>query len=406
MLAGIESRFTASMAAFGPFEPRPHLAVALSGGADSSALAMLTHAWARSRGGRITALTVDHGLRPESAGEAARVGDWARARGFDHVVLEWCGSKPARRIQERARDARHGLLAAWCLQAGVLHLCLGHNADDQDETVAMRRAKRSRAEGLAGIAMLVERRDVRLLRPLLGTRRLEIEAWLRARGATWIEDPSNGDLRFLRARMRRAGEIPVAATGAAERRAAADVAIAGLAARAGQFGPGRRVFLDRSSLLIADPAAARGLIQRALLAIGRKRAIREPALEAFCAWVRDPADVVSRTLGGCLAIIRGQGLHVVPEGSVPAAGVVEGTSRFQALDVRHAGAEVYSGRASAPLDSVRPLEPVPRPAQPIGRARFFDPFAATVAGPLPSTPSSSAPEPASRPEALENSEAP
>ncbi|MBM3565781.1 MAG: tRNA lysidine(34) synthetase TilS, partial [Alphaproteobacteria bacterium] len=95
--------FARAMTAFGPFEARPVLAVAVSGGADSMALALLADAWARGKGGRIVALTVDHGLRGGSAAEAVQVAAWLAARGIEHRILPWIGAKPASAIQAKAR---------------------------------------------------------------------------------------------------------------------------------------------------------------------------------------------------------------------------------------------------------------------------------------------------------------
>ena len=83
--------FASLMDPLGPFEHNPHLAVAVSGGADSMALALLAHAWVRHGGGTMTALTVDHGLRPEAAGEARQVGVWLTDRGIAHETLVWRG---------------------------------------------------------------------------------------------------------------------------------------------------------------------------------------------------------------------------------------------------------------------------------------------------------------------------
>lgn len=200
--------FAAAMEEAGPFERNPELAVALSGGPDSTCLLRLADGWARARSGRVVALTVDHGLRVDSAAEAARVGRDCAALGIRHVILAWTGAKPARAVQERARVARHALLEEWCRAAGILHLLLGHHADDQDETIAMRAARRSGSLGLAGMAAISERRHLRLLRPLLAVRADRIKAWLTERGIGWIDDPSNRDPRFLRARMRAAPEPP------------------------------------------------------------------------------------------------------------------------------------------------------------------------------------------------------
>ena len=193
--------FAGLMAGFAPFEPAPTIAVATSGGADSLALVLLADAWSRACGGRVVALTVDHGLRPESADEARTVGGWLSSVGIEHIVLPWRCGAPTSGVQARARAARYKLLETWCVGAGVLHLLLGHQQDDQAETYLMRR-RRPRGYGLAGMAAIVERRGVRLLRPLLGVPRARIEAALRRRGQPWIEDPSNRDDRYERVRVR------------------------------------------------------------------------------------------------------------------------------------------------------------------------------------------------------------
>ena len=111
--------FAALIAPMGPFEPCPLLAVAVSGGADSLALALLAAEWARAAGGFAVALTVDHGLRPDAAAEAVQVGEWLRAAGIEHHILRWDGDKPASDIQAAARAARYGLLENWCRERGV-----------------------------------------------------------------------------------------------------------------------------------------------------------------------------------------------------------------------------------------------------------------------------------------------
>ncbi|MDR3464564.1 MAG: ATP-binding protein, partial [Xanthobacteraceae bacterium] len=144
------------MAPLGPFEPAPHLAVAVSGGADSLALALLARDWARARGGRVSALVVDHGLRPESAAEAAITLERLAALGIAAQVLALHGLDHGPALAARARAARHAVLAAAAHRLGALHLLFGHHAGDQAETVAMRRLSGSGAAGLAGMAALAE----------------------------------------------------------------------------------------------------------------------------------------------------------------------------------------------------------------------------------------------------------
>src|SRR5690606_24489820 len=94
------------------------LAVAVSGGADSMALALLARDWARKNRVALTALTVDHRLRRESSAEARQVGRWLKARGIAHRILVWQHeTKPAANLQALARQARYGLLQAHCRSA-------------------------------------------------------------------------------------------------------------------------------------------------------------------------------------------------------------------------------------------------------------------------------------------------
>ena len=223
------------MDALGPFESAPCLGVAVSGGGDSMALALLAHGWARERGGRVTALTVDHGLRPESTDEAKRVARWLGARGIDHRVLAWTGAKPTSGLQSAARDARYRLLAQWARDAGVLHLLVGHNQEDQAETFLMRLEKGSGDVGLSAMAAVTELPAVRLLRPLLGCGRDDLRTTLRRFGQPWIEDPSNQNRNFARIRVRR--RLPsLGRTGLSPQR---------LAAEAARYGK-KRIALDKS----------------------------------------------------------------------------------------------------------------------------------------------------------------
>src|SRR5262249_35622350 len=152
----------------GPFEAAPFLAIGVSGGSDSLALLVLASRWARARGGAAVGLTVDHGLRPEGRAEAERVGAFCASRGIRHVVLEPAAPIDRRHLQEAARAARYAALAGWCRAAGCLHLLVGHQRDDQAETLLIRLGRGSGADGLAGMSALRELGPCRLLRPLLG----------------------------------------------------------------------------------------------------------------------------------------------------------------------------------------------------------------------------------------------
>lgn len=191
------------MAAVGPFEDRAHIAVAVSGGADSMALALLAAKWVERNGGTLSALSVDHALRADSGAEARQVASWLGSRGIDHHCLMWTGVKPQSAIQARARAARYDLLNDWCCQNRVLHLLLAHHQEDQAETFLLRLGRGSGMDGLAAMAAIVEKPAMRLLRPLLDIPKARLRATLEAASQPWLEDPSNENTAFERIRIRK-----------------------------------------------------------------------------------------------------------------------------------------------------------------------------------------------------------
>ncbi len=202
-----DNEFSAMMENVGPFEAAPRLAVAVSGGGDSMALVILADRWLRAQsgamaGGRVVALSVDHGLRKDSCAEAEKVGQWMAGRGIEHHILKWRGDKPGSGIQAAARNARYRIMCDWAAAAGVLHLLTAHHLDDQAETFLMRLGRGSGVEGLSGMAAVSEMASVRLLRPLLGVRRKRLKQTLKLYGQEWLEDPSNSNREFARTRIR------------------------------------------------------------------------------------------------------------------------------------------------------------------------------------------------------------
>ncbi len=327
-----DAEFAAAMAALGGFEPAPRLAVAVSGGPDSLALAILAERWARARGGGVTALVVDHGLRPDSAAEARRVGAWLAARGIAHALLEWRGPKPATGIQEAARAARYALLAEWCRAHRHLHLLTAHHRDDQAETVLIRRRAGSGPDGLAGMPAVRELAGCRLLRPLLGIARPRLAALLDALGQDFVRDPSNADPAFERARLRLAG-APAAAAALAEARGFARARTAREAAFAAAAA--RQVALYPAGFAVVAAAAGAELLGRLAHTVGGApyppRRERVARLHESLAARPDRA----RTLGGCrfvpwrgrIVVVRELGLAAAPV-DLAAAGAVVWDRRF------------------------------------------------------------------------------
>ena len=181
----------------------PALGIALSGGGDSTALMHLAHDWATPRGVVLRAVTVDHGLRPESGAEARAAGDAAAALGIAHQVLRWDGPGGGN-LMAQARAARMALIADWALGHGIAAVALGHTRDDQAETVLMRLMRGAGVDGLSGMAATRRASGILWLRPMLDVSRDALRAELRARNAGWIDDPSNDNAEFDRVRVRQA----------------------------------------------------------------------------------------------------------------------------------------------------------------------------------------------------------
>ena len=194
------------MEPLGPWPPvggRSPIAVAVSGGADSTALALLTARWTGDRRLPVLALVVDHGLRPEAAADADATRAFLAGIGIQTRLLRLHGLQTGPSLAERARVARYQALTEACMEAGAVDLLLGHHAGDQAETVLMRRRAGSGADGLAGMAGLVETAALRLLRPLLGIAPARLRYTVARVGIGWIEDPSNRDGRAQRTHLRR-----------------------------------------------------------------------------------------------------------------------------------------------------------------------------------------------------------
>lgn len=281
--------FERLMATFEPFEAAPVVAVAVSGGRDSLALALLAHDWAMARGGGIVALIVDHGLRVGSDHEAASTVDLLDRHGIEAMVLRWSGDKPQSGLLAAARTERYRLLCSECRRRGILHLLLAHHADDQAETVTMRAVRRSGPDGLAGMAAAIERPDVRLLRPLLAVPRASLTATLLVRGVEWIDDPSNADPRFERARLRAApSAVTVAPMVGSGARAARERRLAEAAVETLEFDQAGIAAIDRTGFCRLAADLRIGLLSRVVLAIGgRDHAPR-----------RDRAERAARRLAG------------------------------------------------------------------------------------------------------------
>ncbi len=191
------------------------IGLAISGGSDSMALLLLAH---EAIPGQIEAATVDHRLRPAAAVEATYVAQICAERGITHKIFT-PHAPITGNIQSQARKARYALLEQWADDRGLAYIATAHHADDQLETLLMRLSRGSGVDGLSGI----RERNGRIIRPLLGFTKTELEAICAEAGITPVRDPSNSDTAFDRVRMRQwiaTAALPVDAVTAAKSAAA------------------------------------------------------------------------------------------------------------------------------------------------------------------------------------------
>jgi tRNA(Ile)-lysidine synthase len=296
-----------------------HLALAVSGGSDSTALLLLS---ARFKGPvKFSVLTVDHGLRPNSREQAMKVQTWAKALGFDAQVLSWTGTKPRSGLQASAREARYKLMAQWCAENGADGVVTAHTLEDQAETVLMRLARGSGLDGLTAMAEESFVHGVRVLRPLLDIERGQLRAFLQTQGQAFFEDPSNANPAFERIRLRQAGQLlenlgltPRSLARTARRlaraRRALELASDEVERRAVHHQAEGHAIVELASFEAAPEEIQLRLLSRLLGRLGgASEAARLSEIEALCEWIAEGSGR-ARTLGGCRVQRRAKSLII------------------------------------------------------------------------------------------------
>jgi tRNA(Ile)-lysidine synthase len=351
---------------FAGLQSAPALLLAVSGGPDSTALMLLAARWraALARGPQLLAVTVDHGLRAESAREARAAKDLALRLGLRHRTMRWTGDKPETGLQEAARAVRYRLLAVAARAAGARHILTAHTQDDQAETVLLRMARGSGPAGLAAMARETtligqtlgqplgqQGRDgasrrhaegpLLLVRPLLDVPKARLIATLDASGVAFCDDPSNVDPRFTRARLRQlmpvlAGEglnaKRLALLASRLRRAEATiefaVSVAAGAVSDAAWADGAPILLDAEKFIRLPEEVALRLLGRAIVHAAGELPLRLGRLEALYGLLAQsdsqskslPHHRMRRTLAGALVTLAGGRLTVerAPPRSKPA----------------------------------------------------------------------------------------
>ncbi len=187
-------------------ENQKNIAVALSGGGDSMALAHMVCAWAVNNDVQIHLLSVNHNLREEAADECKNIANWvSNFPNATHHILTWeHDEKPNTAVMEKARTARYSLMRDYCAHFNIQTLCVGHHGDDQIETFLFRLAKGSGLSGLTGMNECSAFEDIKIYRPLLKHSQADLIQYCKNNELQWIEDPSNDDEKYARPRLRKA----------------------------------------------------------------------------------------------------------------------------------------------------------------------------------------------------------
>lgn len=191
-------------AAMARFAPQLPLAVALSGGADSTALLL---ACVRRWPGQVCAVHINHGLQAAASTFEQHCRAVCAALQVPlEVVSVQAEAAKGESPEDAARKARYkafdALALADTVQAAIKFIAFAHNADDQVETILLALSRGSGLAGLSAMPTQWQRGDTTCYRPLLEVNAADIRSWLQAQGQPWVEDPSNADMRFTRNRIR------------------------------------------------------------------------------------------------------------------------------------------------------------------------------------------------------------
>ena len=180
------------------------LAVAVSGGPDSLALAFLVKCYSLKNKIKVQYFIVDHKLRKESSSEAKTVRNILKKININCKILPWNGKKPSKNIQVLARNKRYSLLANECRKNNIKNLLLGHHLDDLSENFLIRIVRGSGLNGLISFNKNTRYNDQKLniLRPLLDVEKKDLIYIATKVFNFFIKDPSNINEEFKRTRIR------------------------------------------------------------------------------------------------------------------------------------------------------------------------------------------------------------
>ena len=197
-----ENNFLTFLKNLNCFETSPNIALGVSGGPDSMALAYLLNKWVRMKKGKLYALIFDHRIRKNSKEESFKVKDMLKDLNIKSIIIKAKKNKLIKNNMSEARTNRFQGLTSYCKKNNIIHLFLGHHFDDNLETYLIRKINGSNLEGLDSMNNISYFTSIQILRPLIKINKSSIINFNKKYKIKFINDPSNKDINYTRVKVR------------------------------------------------------------------------------------------------------------------------------------------------------------------------------------------------------------
>jgi len=186
------------------FKKPKSIAVAVSGGIDSLALTFILDEFCRENKIKLHAITIDHKIRKASSNEALELNRLLTANKIIHKILTISAKKiPLKNIEANLRNERYQMLHEYCNKQKIEHLFLAHHQNDVAENFLIRLFRGSQLDGLSKMKELIQYKNIKLCRPFLEIKKMDLKGYLRKKKIKYFEDESNKDEKFLRNKIRK-----------------------------------------------------------------------------------------------------------------------------------------------------------------------------------------------------------
>ncbi len=185
------------------FEKKPHIAICVSGGADSLALLILMNKWIKKKSGLLTVLHFNHKLRTDSKKEEFFVRDICIQLKVSLKILSWRVPRKKSSIMKSARDERYKKFIDYCYKSRIITLMTAHHRDDCLETYLMRKKRGHATLGLNSIPTQNIQKNLQILRPFIDIGKDRLINTCKENNLNWVSDPSNQNYKYERVKVRR-----------------------------------------------------------------------------------------------------------------------------------------------------------------------------------------------------------